>query len=262
MSDFKTDMMNLSGSTVQDLPNSKFAETSPYGSFNNLFSHPTSVAMTNALFMNYHNQAIGGASLSSLFSLQSTSEIPPPSAGFDTSSQSPQKDALNLSVHKHDAGTDNEIPSPTSYRPSRSRSFSGSDFTMKNDVMGTSSKVESMDVGVQVKSCCKMGMEIPPLMGPGSPSEASIQSGESAATYQGTNLAALENSTDNMAALLAAGKLYKCEPCECYFSEYAMYRIHSKIHPGGKSQPFSCPICSEDCHDKVYFSLHVSEHLH
>jgi hypothetical protein len=65
--------------------------------------------MSNALFMNYHNQAMAGASLPSLFSLQSTSEIPPPSAGFDTSSQSEQKDALNLSVHK-DAGTDNEIP--------------------------------------------------------------------------------------------------------------------------------------------------------
>jgi hypothetical protein len=68
----------------------------------------------------------------------------------------------------------------------------------------------------------------------------------------------LENSTDNVAALIAAGKLYKCEPCECYFSEYAMYRIHSKIHPGGRMQPFCCPICSEDCHDKVYFSLQLA----
>jgi hypothetical protein len=84
--------------------------------------------MSNALFMNYHNQAMAGASLPSLFSLQSTSEIPPPSAGFDTSSQSEQKDALNLSVHK-DAGTDNEIPSPTSISRSRSRSLSGSEST-------------------------------------------------------------------------------------------------------------------------------------
>jgi methionine synthase II (cobalamin-independent) len=41
-----------------------------------------------------------------------------PDCGFDTSSQSEQKDALNLSVHK-DAGTDNEIPSPTSISRSR-----------------------------------------------------------------------------------------------------------------------------------------------
>lgn len=254
----KTETMNLSGSS--EIPNSKFTDTSPYSNFNSLFSLPTSVAMSNALFMNYHNQAMAGASLPSLFSLQSTSEIPPPSAGFDTSSQSEQKDALNLSVHK-DAGTDNEIPSPTSISRSRSRSLSGSE-SMKNDVMDSNLKIDSSDVGVQVKSCCKMGSDIFPLMAVRSPSEASIQSGDSAATSQGANLAALENSTDNVAALIAAGKLYKCELWECYFSEYAMYRIHSKIHPGGRMQPFCCPICSEDCHDKVYFSLHVSEHLH
>ncbi|CAC5414313.1 IKZF [Mytilus coruscus] len=248
--------MNLSGSSMAEIPNSKFTDSSPYSNFNSLFSHPTSVAMSNALFMNYHNQAMAGASLPSLYSLHSTSEIPPPSAGFDTSSQSPQKDALNLSVHKQDAGTDNEIPSPTSISRSRSRSLSGSE-SIKNDLMGTSLKIDCSDIGIQVKSCCKMGMDIPLMMGACSPSDnASIQSGDSAAT-----LAALENSPDNIASLLAAGKLYKCEPCECYFSEYAMYRIHSKIHPGGKSLPFSCPICSEDCHDKVYFSLHVSEHL-
>lgn len=253
----KTELMNLSGSSMAEIPNSKFTDTSPYSNFNNLFSHPTSVAMSNALFMNYHNQAMAGASLPSLYSsLHTTSEIPPPSAGFDTSSQSPQKDALNLSVHKQDAGTDNEIPSPTSISRSRSRSLSGSE-SIKNDFMGTSLKVDCSDVGIQVKSCCKMGMDIPLMMGACSPSDnASIQSGDSAA-----NLAALENSPDNIASLLAAGKLFKCEHCECYFSEYAMYRIHSKIHPGGKLSPFSCPICSEDCHDKVYFSLHVSEHL-
>lgn len=259
----KSEMMNLSGASLSDMPSSKFTDTSPYGNFNSMFSLPTSVAMSNALFMNYHNQAMSGASLPSLFSLQSTSEIPPSSAGFNTSSQSEQKDALNLSVHK-DTGTDNEIPSPTSISRSRSRSLSGSD-SIKNEIMGTSVKPRMSDVGVQVKSCCKMGNDIHPLMGaprsPRSPSEASIQSGESAATYHGGNLAALENSADNIAALIAAGKLYKCEPCECYFSEYAMYRIHSKIHPGGRTRPFSCPICSEDCHDKVYFSLHVSEHL-
>lgn len=251
----KSELLNMSGSSLADLPSSKYADSSPYGAFNSLFSHPTSAAMSNALFMNYHNQAMAGASLPSLYSLHSTSEIPPPSGGFDTSSHSPQKDALNLSVHKHNTSTDNEIPSPTSIIHSRSRSLSGSDI-VKNNKTGTYYK-ESVDAGVQVRSCCNMGLENP--LGNRSPSEASIQSGENG---QGVNLAALENSPDNIAALLAAGKLYKCEPCECYFSEYAMYRIHSKIHPAGKSQPFSCPICSEDCHDKVYFSLHLSEHLH
>ena len=255
----KTDLLNMSASSMSDLPSSKYADTSPYGSFNSLFTHPTSAAMSNALFMNYHNQAMASASLPSMYSLHSTSEIPPPSAGFDSSSHSPQKDALNLSVHKHNTSTDNEIPSPTSIIRSRSRSLSGSDF-IKSDKTGTYYKAESVDAGVQVRSCCKMGLENP--LGTPSPSEASIQSGENGPTGQGVNLAALENSPDNIAALLAAGKLYKCEPCECYFSEYAMYRIHSKIHPAGTSYPFSCPICSEDCHDKVYFSLHLSEHLH
>ncbi|GAB1600701.1 zinc finger protein 236-like [Argonauta hians] len=62
-------------------------------------------------------------------------------------------------------------------------------------------------------------------------------------------------------SLLTTGRMFVCEYCECYFKEYAMYRIHQKLHVKDESRPYLCPVCNEDCHDRIYFSLHISEHL-
>lgn len=64
---------------------------------------------------------------------------------------------------------------------------------------------------------------------------------------------------ENLASLLSTGRMFVCEHCQCYFTEYAMYRIHKKLHVPGK--PYVCPMCAEDCHDKMYFALHWFDHL-
>ena len=63
---------------------------------------------------------------------------------------------------------------------------------------------------------------------------------------------------ESLSSLLLSGKLFRCNHCECFFSEYAMYRIHAKLHVHGA---YVCPVCGEDCHDKMYFMLHLSEHM-
>lgn len=248
------------------------------GSYSNLFNTTTSAAMSNALLMSYHNhQAAVAASMPSFFSpLQSTSEVPPPALPGFTPSLSPQSDALNLSTHKSssDGGghpVDHlqhrslvESISPTSVERSRSRSLSGgSDLSRPTLIPAAPSlaAANGNEIGIQVKMCCKMGLE-PAYGNAQSPGGASVHSGDSGALYQAqSSSAGLENSTDSIATLMGSGRLFKCEHCECYFSEYAMYRIHTKIHSGGRTMPFLCPVCDEDCHDRVYFSLHISEHL-
>ncbi|CAI9722105.1 zinc finger protein 236-like [Octopus vulgaris] len=66
---------------------------------------------------------------------------------------------------------------------------------------------------------------------------------------------------ETVSSLLTTGRMFVCEYCECYFKEYAMYRIHQKLHVKDESRPYLCPVCNEDCHDRIYFSLHISEHL-
>ncbi|KAL4217835.1 hypothetical protein ACF0H5_022574 [Mactra antiquata] len=68
-------------------------------------------------------------------------------------------------------------------------------------------------------------------------------------------------SMESISSLIGSGRMFKCFHCECYFSEYAMYRIHSKLHISDSSHPFVCMVCGEDCHDRVYFALHLAEHL-
>lgn len=62
-------------------------------------------------------------------------------------------------------------------------------------------------------------------------------------------------------SLLASGKMFRCSFCEIYFTEYAMFRLHQKYHQSDVSRPFLCSVCGEDCKDKTYFTVHLSEHL-
>ena len=62
-------------------------------------------------------------------------------------------------------------------------------------------------------------------------------------------------------SLLTAGRMFRCSFCEIYFAEYAMFRLHQKYHQCDLDRPFVCSVCGEDCKDKTYFTVHLSEHL-
>lgn len=62
-------------------------------------------------------------------------------------------------------------------------------------------------------------------------------------------------------SLLTSGKMFRCSFCDIYFTEYAMFRLHQKYHQCDPSRPFLCSVCGEDCKDKTYFTVHLSEHL-
>ena len=263
-------------STPEEIRTKKM-DVSGFGdsSFNNMFSSPTS--MSNAtlnFFMNYHNHqaAVAAATFPSMFntSIPSTSEVSPRMGGFLSSSQSPQKDALNLSVPKipsrsmepEESGCNSVLDrfSPTSVNTERSRTLHDADTSRPLITSMPSVKANCSDVGVQMKSCCSTGPETISSSAPRSPSDISVHS-DSGCTYQQMSSSGLDNSNESISTLLAMGRLYKCDHCECYFSEYAMYRIHSKLHVRGKDDPFACPVCNENCHDRMYFALHIAEHL-
>uniref|UniRef100_A0A2C9K476 C2H2-type domain-containing protein n=1 Tax=Biomphalaria glabrata TaxID=6526 RepID=A0A2C9K476_BIOGL len=62
-------------------------------------------------------------------------------------------------------------------------------------------------------------------------------------------------------SLLTSGRMFRCSYCEIYFTEYAMFRLHQKYHQSDTERPFLCSVCGEDCKDKTYFTVHLSEHL-
>ncbi|KAK3788102.1 hypothetical protein RRG08_063607 [Elysia crispata] len=62
-------------------------------------------------------------------------------------------------------------------------------------------------------------------------------------------------------SLITSGRMFRCSFCEIYFTEYAMFRLHQKYHQCDLDRPFVCSVCGEDCKDKTYFTVHLSEHL-
>ncbi|KAH9513695.1 hypothetical protein Btru_041832 [Bulinus truncatus] len=66
---------------------------------------------------------------------------------------------------------------------------------------------------------------------------------------------------DLLLSLLTSGRMFRCSFCEIYFTEYAMFRLHQKYHQSDIDRPFLCSVCGEDCKDKTYFTVHLSEHL-
>lgn len=267
---------NSSSMPLHASPDERKEEVTSYAdsAYSTFFNTPTSVAMSNALFMSYQNHqaavAAAASSFPSIFNTSlptPTSEIPlRSSAGFlETSHHTPQADALNLSVqkaektHRSNESQENLLPSPTSEE--KSWPAAGSNVLRPSVTVAPGIKANSVDIGIQVNKCCKSGLELL-QEDVRSPSEASVHSDHSGSTYQQVTSSGLDNSTESISTLLATGRLYKCDHCECYFSEYAMYRIHSKLHArGGNIKPFACPVCDENCQDKTYFSMHLAEHL-
>ncbi|KAL8593790.1 hypothetical protein ACOMHN_041264 [Nucella lapillus] len=64
---------------------------------------------------------------------------------------------------------------------------------------------------------------------------------------------------ESVEKLLSSGRLFHCRPCDCYYTDLTMFRIHSKIHV--PDHPYLCFLCREDCQDKVTFSRHMLAHL-
>lgn len=64
---------------------------------------------------------------------------------------------------------------------------------------------------------------------------------------------------ESLETLLSSGRLFHCRPCDCYYTDLTMFRIHSKIHV--PDHPYLCFLCREDCQDKVTFSRHMLAHL-
>lgn len=267
---------NSSSMSLHASPDERKEEVPSYAdsAYSSFFNTPTSVAMSNALFMSYQNHqaavAAAASSFPSIFNTSlptPTSEIPLRSSArfLETSHHSPQADALNLSIqraekaYKNSESQENILSPPTS--DEKSWSAAGSNVLRPTVTLAPGVKANSVDIGIQVNKCCKSSLE---LLNEDvrSPSEASIHSDHSGSTYQQVSSSGLDNSTESISTLLATGRLYKCDHCECYFSEYAMYRIHSKLHArGGNLKPFACPVCDENCQDKTYFCMHLAEHL-
>nr|KAG5694960.1 hypothetical protein BaRGS_024143 [Batillaria attramentaria] len=116
------------------------------------------------------------------------------------------------------------------------------------------------EIGVQVTLCCA---RLPPH---GNTTNASTNdqtnSGgggdtpEGSPTPRGSKLESIQHET--LATLMASGQLFRCPYCDCYFTDYAVFRIHQKYHE--PDHPFTCTACKEDCRDKVYFAVHMYEH--
>ena len=223
----------------------------------------------------------------------------PHSLGYSASSHTPpqQMDALNLSLQKaHDQSSDQSSYSNMSMERSRSRSRSLSGSDNQRRPYSSSGKLGKRDIGVQVHTCCHnkeapASQQRPPtptappdaagavLPGtsttpvPESPSQnmavmpyivtsPSQRPSNVDSTSPALSVSSIKDySLETISSLISSGRMFKCFHCECYFSEYAMYRIHSKLHTRDTSRPFVCLVCGEDCYDRVYFALHLSEHL-
>ncbi|XP_052763613.1 zinc finger protein 236-like [Mya arenaria] len=224
----------------------------------------------------------------------------PQSSVYAASSQfQPQHDALNLSLNKgsmdqSDQSSFSNISAELSR--SRSRSLSGSD--NRRILHGEGYRPVASSIGVQVNMCCPPSLlkHVPSLSGmsaksddnntgtsaspsetltptqhlPGSPgagmevvpyvvSSPSQRLDTASPALSGSS--GKDYSMETISSLISTGRMFKCFHCECYFSEYAMYRIHSKLHINDDTRPFVCMVCGEDCHDRVYFALHLAEHL-
>ncbi|KAK3601131.1 hypothetical protein CHS0354_019126 [Potamilus streckersoni] len=188
----------------------------------------------------------------------------PHSIGYDTSSQGPQLDALNLSIQKPvDQQSDQSSISNASVERSRSRSRSLSGSESRRSAYAPIRPGHN-DSAVQVNLCCGRNNSEVMLSSPQSMMMTQMMSPTApAGSIEATSPSSLQSGKDYdfIAAMVASGKLFRCYHCDCFFMEYAMYRIHAKLHSRDFSRPFVCPVCGEDCHDKMYFSLHVSEHL-
>lgn len=117
------------------------------------------------------------------------------------------------------------------------------------------SPARARDFGTQVTLCCA---PLSPRSSGGS-SEGGYSGSldmSSSPNRSSPKLESLQHET--LAALMSSGQLFRCPYCDCYFTEYAVFKIHQKYHD--QERPFTCKACHEDCKDRVYFAVHMYEH--
>ncbi|XP_059140748.1 zinc finger protein 236-like [Physella acuta] len=137
-------------------------------------------------------------------------------------------------------------------------------------------KISTEDFGAQVNICCPSPHSSHPAASPlgpscngtnhhphASPSGLSSHSSPANSTHSAPspNNISEHHLQELLVSLLAAGRMFRCGYCEIYFTEYAMFRLHQKYHQCDMTRPFLCSVCGEDCKDKTYFTVHLSEHL-
>lgn len=207
---------------------------------------------------------------------------------------------LSVNKGPNDQQSDQSSFSNVSAERSRSRSRSLSGSETRRYIQGEDVKIDVKDVAVQVNTCCTQEMSLKsvksdeslgtpsksenPVAGssassatptpqlPNSPSPMAVvpyivtspsqRPSEIDSTSPALSVSSTKDySMETISSLIGSGRMFKCFHCECYFAEYAMYRIHSKLHVSDSTHPFVCMVCGEDCHDRVYFALHLAEHL-
>ncbi|XP_041361174.1 uncharacterized protein LOC121377304 [Gigantopelta aegis] len=258
------------------------------GSLYNSYT-PGAVAAAGATMSNVAHSIYYTYPTTSPFSVEYSSYIP---------SQAPQADALNLSIHDNVGKSkpivrhldnvvrhpDDNVAQDVHHHHARIDDISDPDPDSPDDGHTNMLMNNGHDIGVQVNLCCCD--QPPPLLTVSSllafnprlmsPEEADgsqtsrtspvglegSQASRTSPSRTSPSLVSAEvNMQESMSTLLLSGRLFRCSHCECFFSEYAMYRIHQKLHAHNADHPFMCPTCGEDCHDRMYFSLHLLEHL-
>lgn len=125
-------------------------------------------------------------------------------------------------------------------------------------------KISTEDFGAQVNICCPSPQvqsttcSVQARASPSGMSQTSsspVDSSPSPTNIKESQIQSL------LLSLITSGNLFRCSYCEIYFSEYAMFRLHQKYHQCEIGRPFMCAVCGEDCKDKTYFTVHLSEHL-
>ncbi|XP_071115488.1 uncharacterized protein [Haliotis cracherodii] len=180
-----------------------------------------------------------------------------------TASQEPQADALNLSVTKDamEAAAAAAVAAADIAETSEDEA-EGSE--SKSNISSHTCTSGGASVGVQVNLCgctdkTSLLATLPfdhRLLSP-----LNIDGSGTTATSPSLSSGGENFNQESVSTLMSSGRLFRCSHCDCYFSEYAMYRIHQKLHARDANRPFLCPVCFEDCHDKMYYALHLYEHL-
>ncbi|KAK6168101.1 hypothetical protein SNE40_021994 [Patella caerulea] len=184
-------------------------------------------------------------------------------AGYNTTTPLKQSDALNLTVHSPHLNSKIKLLANQMEDNNIQKADAESDEVSRKSDSPTDVKLGCRNMGVQVKSCCQAdakglrdaSYDLRML------SPSSFESSGSVVTRPSLSSGTETVMNETLSSLLSSGKMFRCSHCCSFFAEYAMYRIHQKLHVKDAAHPSMCPQCGEDCQDRIYFSLHLAEHL-
>ncbi|XP_050391993.1 uncharacterized protein LOC126810776 [Patella vulgata] len=184
-------------------------------------------------------------------------------AGYNTTTPLVQSDALNLTVHSPHLTSKIKLLANQMEDNNIQKADAESDEISRKSDSPSDVKPGCRNMGVQVKSCCQADAKglLDASYDLRMLSPSSFESSGSVATSPSLSSGTETLMNETLSSLLSSGKMFRCSHCCSFFAEYAMYRIHQKLHAKDAAHPFMCPQCGEDCQDRMYFSLHLAEHL-